>query len=626
MPRTTPAVTALALSALALALVATGPAARAADLPHLVGTTTEAGTASETATAPRPVSDLVATGGDYRVDATWTPPADTDLTLKDLQVTLADTTKGTTSTPTTLATTATGYGWPKQPGGHHFEVRVTVTDVNGVVSEVATAETDTNPDSNGAPDPIDPASVTVMPKTSSTVSISFVRPAIPDLRNLAYAVTEVGADPDTVVSATPLVSAATVTATVTLPKPLTAYQLVLYLWDYNGNRGRSVIPSVAGEFNPNELPTAPVLFHTSSIWDTVVYAGWGTKAGFTPATEWVLTATSGTLTRTFVVPGSAHDAWLQDLPGRRDWTVSIVGRNASGDGVITTAAPVYVDDNTGPAPVLNLAAASSYDSPVVSWVNPTAFDFDHVVVTLIGDTPAEERVLYTGTGTSVRAGALVNGRHYWVVVTAYDAFGNVADQTSSIQVTQSTVSMSIGTKVTYPGTTRATGTLLWGGKPLAGRSLIVQAQAPGATSWTKVATTTTSSTGAYAVTLKPSGNTRYRVAYLGTSTNGGAVGATRTVTVAPSVSIRTSRSSFALGGTATLSTTVGPNHKGRTISLQRWTGTAWSTVATRTLSSTSTASASVKPPRKGSNSYRWVLPAHTDHGTGVSATLKLSVS
>ena len=48
----------------------------------------------------------------------------------------------------------------------------------------------------------------------------------------------------------------------------------------------------------------------------------------------------------------------------------------------------------------------------------------------------------------------------------------------------------------------------------------------------------------------------------------------------PSVSIRASRSSFALGGSATLSTTVGPNHKGRAISLQRWTGTAWSTVAT----------------------------------------------
>ena len=574
--------------------------------------------------APGTVGSLVAVGGDYRVDATWTPPTDPD--LKDLRVTLVDTTKGTTGTPTTLAKTATGYGWPKQPGGHHFEVRVTGTDVNGNVSEVATATTDTNADANGGPDPIDPASVTVTPKTSSTVSISFPRPTIPDLRNLAYAITEVGADPDTVTSVTPLTSAATVTATITLPKPLTAYQLVLYVWDFNGNRGRSLIPSVAGEFTPTELPAAPALLFVHSNYDNEIDVSWGVQSNTARPVDWVVTATSGALTRTTVVPGTQLTAWFLDVPGRLDWTVSVMGRNASGVGPTKTAASVRVDDDTAPAPVTKLTTVPSYDSPTVTWVNPTAFDFDHVVVTRYGDTAAETAVLYTGKGTSARVGALVNGRHYWLVVAAYDAFGNTAAEPSAVEVTQSTVTMSIGTKVTYPGTTRATGTLRWRGQPLAGRALIVQGQAPGATSWTKVATTTTSTTGTYAVTLKPSAITRYRVVYLGTTTNGGAVGATSTVTVAPSVSIRASRSSFALGGSATLSTTVGPNHKGRTISLQRWTGTAWSTVATRTLSSTSTASASVKPTKRGTNSYRWVLPSHTDHGTGVSATLKLSVS
>ena len=138
------------------------------------------------------MSNLVAVGGDYRVDATWTLPTDPD--LKDLPGHSRRHDQGHgTGTPTTLAKTATGYGWPKQPGGHHFEVQVTGTDVNGNVSEVATATTDTNPPyANGAPDPIDPASVTVTPKTSSTVSISFPKPAIPDLRNLGYAITEGG--------------------------------------------------------------------------------------------------------------------------------------------------------------------------------------------------------------------------------------------------------------------------------------------------------------------------------------------------------------------------------------------------------------------------------------------------
>ena len=86
------------------------------------------------AVPPQPVSGLTAVGGDYRVDASWVPPTDSD--LKNLQVTLVDVTKGT-STTTTLAKTATSGAWPRQPGGHDFEVRVTATDVNGDVLVLA---------------------------------------------------------------------------------------------------------------------------------------------------------------------------------------------------------------------------------------------------------------------------------------------------------------------------------------------------------------------------------------------------------------------------------------------------------------------------------------------------------
>lgn len=97
------------------------------------------------------------------------------------------------------------------------------------------------------------------------------------------------------------------------------------------------------------------------------------------------------------------------------------------------------------------------------------------------------------------------------------------------------------------------------------------------------------------------------------------------MTVSPVVSGKASRTSLYRGGSVTLSTTVSPNHQGRSISLQRWSGTAWVTMARRTLSSTSAASATIRPSARGYNSYRWYLPAHSDHGTGVSSTLRVRV-
>ena len=43
----------------------------------------------------------------------------------------------------------------------------------------------------------------------------------------------------------------TVTATITFPEPLTAYRLVLDVWDHNGNRARTVVGEVKGVFTPS---------------------------------------------------------------------------------------------------------------------------------------------------------------------------------------------------------------------------------------------------------------------------------------------------------------------------------------------------------------------------------------
>ena len=145
-------------------------------------------------------------------------------------------------------------------------------------------------------------------------------------------------------------------------------------------------------------------------------------------------------------------------------------------------------------------------------------------------------------------------------------------------------------------------------------------------SWSTITSATTASTGAYAFAVKPSSSTRYRVGYLGSTPVGGAYSGTAAVGVAPVVAIVASTTSLRYGGYVTFSTTVRPSHVGASIVLQRWTGTTWVTAATRTLTSSSTASARVKPPSRGTIKYRWLLPAHTDHSVAVSGTVSVRVS
>ena len=49
------------------------------------------------------------------------------------------------------------------------------------------------------------------------------------------------------------------------------------------------------------------------------------------------------------------------------------------------------------------------------------------------------------------------------------------------------------------------------------------------------------------------------------------------------------------------------------------------TVTSRALSSTSTASVTVRPTARGTLRYRWMVAAHTDHLTGVSAVKYVKV-
>jgi len=87
-----------------------------------------------------------------------------------------------------------------------------------------------------------------------------------------------------------------------------------------------------------------------------------------------------------------------------------------------------------------------------------------------------------------------------------------------------------------------------------------------------------------------------------------------------------STSSIDLGKTFVLSGTVSPNAKGKTVKIQRqYAGGSWTTILTKTLSSTSKYSATIKPTRAAPTKYRAVKTASSTRALGISATRTVTI-
>ena len=576
--------------------------------------------------APGPVTDLTVTGGDYRLTASWTPPVDDD--LDHLTARLTDDETGTVST-VDLARTASGHTWSGLPGGRSYTVTVTATDLHRLVSVVRSRTGTTNPDADGAPPAVDPATVTVSPTSSVGVRVSFPKPSVADLKGVGYAVLPIGDDSQTVTTTRPIELpwySVRASADITLPRAVTPYQLVLVVEDLNGHRTLSVVPQVAGVPNSSELPGPAANLTASSPLDNVLDVSWSVEAFRQAPATWTVTAVSGSASRTVTVPGTTLRAALYDLPGRRDWTVSVVGNNHFGPGPVRTTSPVRVADDSPPARVTGATQTPDVDTTLLRWTNPTDVDLDRVEVLRTGATAAETQLVYRGTGTSARATGLLPGRRYTFQIRAFDQVGNVAAVPVTLTAVESTLTLAGARTITFGGAATLSGVLSWNGKPATGYRVTVQTSPVGATTWTPVATVTTSSTGTFGAAVRPALHSRYRVSFAGAGGMGGAYSSGLWVKVAPGVGIASSRTSLTLGQIVTLSTTVAPGHAGRTVYLQRLSGSTWTTVATPRLSSTSAASAVVRPPTRGTNLYRWVILADTDHDAGYSAVTQVRVS
>jgi len=285
-----------------------------------------------------------------------------------------------------------------------------------------------------------------------------------------------------------------------------------------------------------------------------------------------------------------------------------------------------------PPPVSSLSASPGLGRAGLSWVYPSApAGLQAIVRRAPGATPPATPTagtgVYAGPGTAVTATGLSAGVTYSfsVFTTTGDAVSPPVSRTlhgSSLSIARSVPTLTYGSAVTISGVLRRAGT----STPITGRTVTLRGRRHGTSTWTTLASKTTSSTGRVAFSAKPARNTDYQLRFGGAGGQLGRASAAVLVNVRPRISATLSRSSAPLGSTVKLTGTVAPNHAGQRIYLQRYTGGRWRTVTSKLLSSTSSYSFSLRPATRGQHKYRTYKPADGDHAAGTSRTRTLTTT
>ncbi|MDI1464266.1 S8 family serine peptidase [Catellatospora sp. KI3] len=277
------------------------------------------------------------------------------------------------------------------------------------------------------------------------------------------------------------------------------------------------------------------------------------------------------------------------------------------------------------------ATGASATSIKLSWTLPDLANVDQVVVRMAtGNTaPASPTA-----GTSAYAGTAASATVTVTAATTYSFQAWVRDRsgkysagvTARIVPTKLTVS-SNSTALTYGGTVSVTGRLTRADLNAAIVNSPVQllGRAKGTTAWVALGTVYTSTTGDLAFSHKPTAGMDYQWIYRDSTVYGYSSSPLRTVTVRTAVTVKLSKTSFALGGSFTVTGTVAPSHYGKTIYLQQLVSGVWKNVKTTTIYSAGY-TFTVKPTARGTFSYRVYMPADTDHAATYTGSYPVKVT
>jgi hypothetical protein len=125
--------------------------------------------------------------------------------------------------------------------------------------------------------------------------------------------------------------------------------------------------------------------------------------------------------------------------------------------------------------------------------------------------------------------------------------------------------------------------------------------------------------------VTPGAHTEYRLRHPDTAFIAAGISPTVTVLVGVRLTARLSRTSMALGRTATFSGQVIPAHHGQRIRLQHQQDRTWRTVQAKTLPATGRYSFAVRPRATGTSRWRIHKASDSDHIGAISPALRLVV-
>jgi serine protease len=289
--------------------------------------------------------------------------------------------------------------------------------------------------------------------------------------------------------------------------------------------------------------------------------------------------------------------------------------------------------DNAPAPITNFSVTGQHGSAAMKWTLPGITDLDQVIVRRAAGTtpPAAPNVgtsAYGGAASSATATGLANATSYafraWVKDRSGKWSSSVQAQLigTSTTMTGTTTAMNFGGSVTLSGIAKR----IDNNTPLSGVLVSLMGRNKNSSTWREITRVTTSATGAYSVTYKPSASTVFAWTYKGAGELLGSGTGNWTVDVRPTITANLSPTAIKLGASTTFYGYVRPEHSGTSVYLQRSTGSTWTTITSTKLNTTGNYGFSIKPTARGSYTYRVVFQSDGDHATAVSPTKSFTVS
>lgn len=280
-----------------------------------------------------------------------------------------------------------------------------------------------------------------------------------------------------------------------------------------------------------------------------------------------------------------------------------------------------------PDPVGDFTATADYGLVNLAWTSPFAPDWSEVQVWFNPGTKAPGKAGSGYLGYKGRAeSAVVIGLHpsnsYAFAIFTKDSEGRWSTRRTAI-LRKSTMTMKTSsTKLVYGGTATLSGRV----SPAGYHDVLIMARRPADGTWYSVDEVATDAEGYWYTYVDPALTYDYYAYTAGSESLMTSAAGPLRIAVAKDVVAWSDKKSARKGSTFKISAGVNPVAKGKTITLQRYSGGKWRTVSTAQTLGTKATVFSVKPSSRGTYSYRVTAKAGSGLAAGKSVTIKLKVT